>query len=197
MATQHGRRRHPVDITELNETPDSSTSRYDMTLRQNWTVAQLRTELSKNNVPFKNTAKKAKLIQLCRVNGLINSPNDSAQLQSSSTSQIGSKPSASNISELTKVVLELQKTVQELAGSVTKLHNTNLTQDNSLPSTSADVSQSLCSSQSQMADLLGRSHNSSHTETTHVLQDTNPQISQLMSSSMDFPCQTLQGTKMP
>ena len=138
-------------------------------------------------MPFINTAKKAKLIQLCRENGLINRPNDSAQLQSSyGTSQIGSEPSTSNITELTKRVMELQKTVQELTGSVTTLHNTNLIRGNSLPSTSAGVSQSLCSSQSQMADLLGRSHNSSHTETTNVLQDTNSQISQSMSSSMEF-----------
>ena len=129
-----------------------------MKLPQNLTVAKLRTELLKANVPFKNTAKKAKLIQLCRENGLLNSPNDSAQLQSSNgTSHIGSEPTTSNITELTKVVMELQKTVQKLVGSVTTLHNTNLTRDNSLPSTSADVSQSLCSSQSQMADLFGRS----------------------------------------
>ena len=158
-----------------------------MTLPQNWTIAKLRTESFKTNVPFKNTAKKAKLIQLCRENGLINSPNDSAQLQSSNgTSHIGSEPTTSNITELTKVVMELHKTVQELAGSVTTLRNTNLTQGNSLPSTSADVSQSLCSSQSQMGDLFGRGNNSSHTETIHVLQDTNPQISQLMLSSLDF-----------
>ena len=64
MATRQRRRRQQADITELNGTTDSGTSRYDMSLPQNWTVAQLKTELSKNNVAFNNTAKKAKLIQL-------------------------------------------------------------------------------------------------------------------------------------
>ena len=134
-----------------------------MTLPQNWTVAQLRTELSKNNVPFKNTAKEAKLIQLCREYGLINNQTSFAQLQSSKgTSQIGLEPTTSNITELTKVVMDLQTTVQELTGSETTLQNTNLTQDNSLSSTSADASQSLSSKQAQMADILRKSQFCSH-----------------------------------
>ena len=188
MATRQRRRRHQADITELNGTTDSGTSRYDMSLPQNWTVAQLKTELSKNNVAFNNTAKKAKLIQLCRENGLINNPSPAAQLQSSnSTSQTVSE-STSNITELTKVVIELQKTVHELAGSVTTLQNSTVTQDNngSVSPMPADASQGMRSSQAQMADLLGRSHTSSHTGTTEVLQDTSPQVAQMMSFPRDI-----------
>lgn len=57
MANRPSRRRRKlVNQTELNVAPCLATSRYDMTLPKNWTMAQLKAELQRNNVTFSNIA---------------------------------------------------------------------------------------------------------------------------------------------
>lgn len=78
MATRNTRRRAnslanvvPVRDTQVIQ----AVSRYDMSNPLNWTVEQLRSELTRNSVSFRKTDKKAKLIQLCRDKGLIPTQN--------------------------------------------------------------------------------------------------------------------------
>lgn len=114
MSVRNTRHRHnsladsiPIRDVQVNQ----AVSRYDMSLPQNWTVEQLRSELSRNNVPFRKTYKKARLMQLCRENGLVN-PQNSGNMDSSTP-----EPSAdrSEISKLTDTVAELQQTVAMLS----------------------------------------------------------------------------------
>lgn len=98
-----------VPIRDVQD--DQAVSRYDMSLPQNWTVEQLRAELSRNDVPFRKTYKKAKLIQLCRESGLIN-PQNSDSVDSSNP---GHSADSSEISKLTNTVAELQQTVAILS----------------------------------------------------------------------------------
>ena len=135
MASRNTRRRTnnvTNSVLRRNTQVDQSVSRYDMRFPQNWTVEQLRSELSKNNVPFGKTSKKSKLIQLCRDNGLIN-PQDSV----SDDSLIpGKSADSSEISQLTNTVSQLQQTVAMLS------RNMDLLLQNSVGFTQNTISQS-------------------------------------------------------
>lgn len=128
------RRRHRtdslVDIVPLVESQpnhsNSTNSRYDMSLPQNWTVEQLRAELARNNVSFSKTAKKTRLIQLCKDNGLINTPPVVSNV--STGSEQGREDS--DIAKLQNTVSELQQTVATLSQNMDRMvqnvlqHNT-------------------------------------------------------------------------
>ena len=130
------RRRHTAALANdsvLNSDTDSvqqRNSRYDMSHPQNWTVAQLRSELQQNNVAFAKADKKSKLIQLCRDHGLI------GNLNNSETADNENPINETNLTILTKSVEELKRTVKLLSGNVQNLMvNAPVTQRNtSVPS---------------------------------------------------------------
>lgn len=113
-----------VDVVPVVESPSNRgiNSRYDMSVPQNWTVEQLRAELARNNVSFSKTAKKSRLIQLCKDNGLINIPTVTS---SESTSSVQSRED-SNISQLCSTVSELQQTVATLSQNMDRITQTVL-----------------------------------------------------------------------
>ena len=98
---------------EVNQT----ASRYDMRFPQNWTVEQLRSELARNSVSFKKSDKKARLIQLCKDNGLINTQI----LVDTNSSDQGQSKDNSDITKLTNTVAELQQTVSLLSKNLDSL----------------------------------------------------------------------------
>ena len=67
MATRPSRKRSRLVSNGANV----DNTRYDLSMPQNWTVVQLKAELQQNNIPFSPSAKKSRLIQLCKDNGLI------------------------------------------------------------------------------------------------------------------------------
>ncbi|MCG8047761.1 MAG: hypothetical protein N0E48_19395 [Candidatus Thiodiazotropha endolucinida] len=81
-----------------------------MSQPQNWTVAQLRTELNRRNIPYQKTDKKSRLIQLYRDNGANNQEAISEANSGDNT-----------LGNLAKTVADLQKTVLTLSGNVDRL----------------------------------------------------------------------------
>ena len=69
MASRNRRHQIPPTSDSTHGTGNNqvrnSIARYDMSLPQNWTVAQLRVELNRHNIVYNKTDKKTKLIQLC------------------------------------------------------------------------------------------------------------------------------------
>ena len=69
MATRPSRRQiHTVSSADTTAISGDINSRYDMSLLQNWTIAQLKAELQYNNVRFNSSAKKSKLIESFHMN---------------------------------------------------------------------------------------------------------------------------------
>ena len=94
MATLPSRRRiHSVSSADFSTAISGDiNSRYDMSLPQNWTIAQLKAILQ-YNVPFNSSAKKSKLIQQCRKNGIIDTRVLSTQPEPSfPNTESGSEP---------------------------------------------------------------------------------------------------------
>lgn len=104
MATRNRRHRATASNSLLDTVPlsNAGSSRYDMNLSQNWSVAQLRAELEKNNVPFRKADKKVRLIQLCRESGLI-SQQERTELQSGQSELSGN----TDITKLSATVADL------------------------------------------------------------------------------------------
>ena len=66
MATRNRRHRHVVDMLadpDNNVRSNENNARFDSGLSKNWTVAQLRAELSRNDISFNKSDKKLKLLQ--------------------------------------------------------------------------------------------------------------------------------------
>lgn len=126
------RRRHRADsLADVVPIVDSQSnqginSRYDMSVPQNWTVEQLRAELVRNHVSFRKTAKKSRLIQLCKDNGLINT----STVVSTESTGSGQSREDSDIAKLCNTVAELQQTVSTLSQTMDRMaqnvlqHNT-------------------------------------------------------------------------
>lgn len=120
MAARARRHRlsHLMEIEPIQLVQDSPTvSRYDMSLPQNWTVGQLRAELTRNNVSFRKTAKKSQLIQLCKNSGLINTQHHADNGDGNS----GQGHENSEMSSLSNTVAELQHTVSMLSRNLDRL----------------------------------------------------------------------------
>lgn len=131
MASRNRRLQIPpssdVSLGTGNNQVRNSIARYDMSLPQNWTVAQLRAELNRHKISYNKTDKKTKLVQLCIDNGVLMGHQPGEQdLQDSN-------PGDNMLVSLTKTVAELQKTVLNLSGTVNKL----VQKDNSEASPSA------------------------------------------------------------
>lgn len=145
MATRPSRRRMPAARnTEAFSVANNSNSRYDMSLPQNWSVAQLKAKLQRNNVSFNSTTKKSRLIQLCTENGLIHNlvPVATQEAQTESST-------AMNISELVKTVSELQRNVKVLSESVSKM-----TKNDGMPSIpSMNLEATACDTNASVAQM--------------------------------------------
>ena len=115
MATRPSRKRSRLVSNGANV----DNTRYDLSMPQNWTVVKLKAELQQNNIPFSPSAKKSRLTQLCKDNGLIG--GRVAPLPLPQLAQSGTKHPNNSLLELTKTVTELQKTVRDLSENVTHL----------------------------------------------------------------------------
>lgn len=119
MASRNRRHQIPPTTDSTSGTGNNqvrnSIARYDMSLPQNWTVAQLRAELNRHNISYNKTDKKTKLIQLCRDNGVLMGHQHGEQ------ESLNINTGDNMLVSLTKTVAELQKTVLNLSGTVNKL----------------------------------------------------------------------------
>ena len=114
---------------------------------------QLKAELQQNNIPFSPSAKKSRLIQLCKDNGLID--GRVAPLPPPQQAQSGAEHPNNSLLELTKTVAELQKTVWDLSENVTHLKQQTKNADQGVRSpTIVDQGSSLETVQTMMANPL-------------------------------------------
>ena len=105
MATRNRRHRHVVDMLadpDNNIRSNENNARFDSGLSKNWTVAQLRAELSRNDISFNKSDKKLKLLQLCKDNGLVTPPTLGQEVPNPVA-----REGAVDLSQITKTVQEL------------------------------------------------------------------------------------------
>ena len=126
MATRNGRHHHVVDMLadpDNNVHSNENNSRFDSGLSKNWTVAQLRVELSRYDITFNKSDKKLKLLQLCKDNGLV-TPTTLGQEVPIPVAREG----AVDLSQITKTVQELTESVTNLSRRVDSI----VTKDNTV-----------------------------------------------------------------
>ena len=149
MATRSSRKRS----RSVSNIANVDNTRYDLSMPQNWTVVQLKAELQQNNIPFSPSAKKSRLIQLCKDNGLID--GRVAPLPPPQQAQSGAEHPNNSVLELTKTVAELQKTVRDLSENVNHLKQQTMSADQGVQSrTTADQGSCLENAQTMMANSL-------------------------------------------
>ena len=170
MAARNTRRRAnslanvvPVRDTQVTQT----VSRYDMSFPQNWTVEQLRSELTRNSVSFRKTDKKARLIQLCKDNGLISTRNSIPDGLTNSQQDVEN----SELTKLTNTVAELQNTVAMLSRNVDKLSQNNSVSTQNVSSNSAGSSVPIMSGTIQFPEVSCESPQPTFTSSTGGITD--------------------------